>query len=73
MAYPTSVNSQVTDSVTQVSVKTLGDISTVATGNLFQATSQAMSHTANNMTSAYQNLNIIAQAVATACVKKMQQ
>lgn len=65
MAYPTSVNSQITDSVTQVNVKVLGDAPAMAMGNLFQATAQALSNAAHNATSAQQQANIMAQAATT--------
>ena len=42
MAFPTAVNDQITDSVTQANVKVLGDAPAVAMGNLFQATAQAL-------------------------------
>ncbi len=50
MAFPTSINSQITDSITQVNTKVLGDAPAVATGNLFIATSQALSNAAHNAT-----------------------
>jgi len=40
MAFPTAVNSQITDSVTQANVQVLGDAPATAMGNLFQATAQ---------------------------------
>ncbi len=42
MAFPTSVNDQITDSVTQANVKVLGDSPAMALGNLYQATAQAL-------------------------------
>ena len=36
MAYPTSVNSQITDAITQVNVKALGDAPAIAMGNLYR-------------------------------------
>ena len=65
MAFPTAVNSQITDSVTQANVKVLGDAPAVAMGNLFQATSQALSNAAHNATSAQQQTNVTAQAATT--------
>ncbi|HEX8697647.1 MAG TPA: RebB family R body protein, partial [Myxococcaceae bacterium] len=43
MAFPTAVNDQITDAVTQANVKVLGDAPGIALGNLYQATSQALS------------------------------
>ena len=65
MAFPTSVNSQITDSVTQANVKVLGDAPAMAMGNLFQATSQALSNAAHNATSAQQQTAVTAQAATT--------
>ncbi|MDX2103908.1 MAG: glycerol-3-phosphate dehydrogenase [Alphaproteobacteria bacterium] len=50
MAFPTALNSQVTDSVTQVNTEVLGAAPAVAMGNLFVATSQALSNAAHNAT-----------------------
>ena len=65
MAFPTAVNSQITDSVTQANVQVLGDAPAIAMGNLFQATAQALSNAAHNATSAQQQTNVTAQAVTT--------
>jgi len=65
MGYPTPVNSQITDSVTQVNTKVLGDAPALALGNLFQATAQALSNAAHNATTAIQQSNITAQAATT--------
>ncbi|WP_125717744.1 RebB family R body protein [Pseudoalteromonas rubra] len=45
MAFPTAVNSQITDAVTQVNTKVLGDTLAVAMGNLMLASSQALAST----------------------------
>ncbi|MBN3492726.1 RebB family R body protein [Vibrio neptunius] len=68
MAFPTAVNSQITDSVTQANVEVLGTAPATAMGNLFQATSQALANAAHNATAAQQQANITAQAVTTAGV-----
>lgn len=39
MAFPSHVNSQVTDSITEVNTLVLGDSPSMATGNMFMATS----------------------------------
>ena len=65
MAFPTSVNDQITDSVTQSNVKVLGDAPAVAMGNLFQATDQALGNSAHNVTTSIQQTNVMAQAVTT--------
>jgi hypothetical protein len=63
MAFPTAVNSQITDAVSQSSVQVLGSAPSVALANLFQATSHALSLAALNATFAQQQLQILNQAV----------
>ena len=65
MAFPTAVNSQITDAVTQANVKVLADAPAVAMGNLYQATAQALANAAHNATMAQQQTNIAAQAATT--------
>ncbi|AQQ00811.1 glycerol-3-phosphate dehydrogenase [Pseudoalteromonas aliena] len=65
MAFPTAVNDQITDSVTQANVKVLGDAPAMSMGNLFQATSQALANAAHNATSAQQQTAVTAQAATT--------
>lgn len=65
MAFPTAVNDQITDSVTQANVKVLGDAPAMSMGNLFQATSQALANAAHNATMAQQQAAITAQAATT--------
>jgi hypothetical protein len=65
MAFPTSVNDQITDSVTQTNVKVLGDAPAVAMGTLYQETAQALSIAAHNATTAQQQTNVTAQAATT--------
>ncbi|TDF35586.1 glycerol-3-phosphate dehydrogenase [Alteromonadaceae bacterium M269] len=62
MAFPTAVNSQITDSISQVNTKVLGDAPAIATNNFMLATSQALSNAAHNATSNQQNMGITAQA-----------
>jgi hypothetical protein len=71
MAFPTAVNSQITDAVTQSNVKVLGDAPAMALGNLYQATAQALANAAHNATTNQQQANILAQAVTTACVQSL--
>ena len=65
MAFPTTVNDQITDSVTQVNTKVVGDSPAMAMGNLFVATSQALSNAAHNATNNQQNSNVTNQASTT--------
>ena len=68
MAFPTPVNSQITDSVTQANVQTLGTAPAVAMGNLYQAIAQALANAAHNATVAQQQMYVTAQAATTAGV-----
>ncbi len=65
MAYSTSVNSQITDSISQVNTKVLGDAPALSSGNLMIATSQALSNAAHNATSGQQQAVVTAQAAMT--------
>ncbi|CAN2040120.1 Killing trait domain-containing protein [Candidatus Magnetomoraceae bacterium gMMP-15] len=65
MAFPTAVNDQITDSVTQANVKVLGDAPAVAMGNFYQATAQALVNAAHNATTNQQQINITSQAATT--------
>ena len=65
MAYPTAVNNQITDSVTQANTNVLGDAPAVALGNFYQATSQALSNAGHNATSAQQQSFVTGQAATT--------
>ncbi|MGH8445968.1 MAG: RebB family R body protein [Solimonas sp.] len=65
MAFPTAVNSQITDSVTQANVQTLGTAPAIAMGNLYQATAQALANAAHNATMAQQQMFVTAQAATT--------
>jgi len=65
MAFPTAVNDQVTDSVTQANTEVLGTAPAIAMGNLFQATAQALGNSAHNATTAQQQTSVTAQAATT--------
>jgi Killing trait len=65
MAFPTAVNDQITDSVTQSNVQVLGVAPSLAMGNLYQATAQALANAAHNATMAQQQMYVTAQAATT--------
>lgn len=65
MAYPTAVNSQITDAVTQTNARILGEAPALALGNLYQATAQALANAAHNATTAQQQAAITMQAATT--------
>jgi hypothetical protein len=58
-----TVNDQITDSITEVNTETIGSSPSVAMGNLYQAVSQALGLAAYNATEAQQQGNILGQAV----------
>jgi hypothetical protein len=62
MAYPTALNSQITDAVTQANVQVLGDAPAVALGSLYVSTAHALANAAHNATTGQQQLTIAAQA-----------
>jgi Killing trait len=71
MAFPTAVNNQITDAVTQANVKVLGDAPALAVAQLYQATAQAMSIAAQNATAAQQNAATLAQAVVSMAARSV--
>ena len=65
MAFPTAVNDQITDSVTQANTKVLGDAPAIAMGNLYQATAQALANAAHNAANNQQQSYVTSQASTT--------
>lgn len=65
MAFPTALNSQITDAVTQANTKVLGDAPAMAMGNLFITTSQALSNAAHNATNNQQQSYVTMQAATS--------
>lgn len=68
MAFPTAVNSQITDSVTQANTKVVADSPALSLGELYIATSQALSNAAHNATTAQQQTGVTSQASMTQSV-----
>jgi hypothetical protein len=71
MAFPTFINDQITDSITQANVEVLGVSPAVAMGNLYQAIAQALANAAHNATAAQQQMYITAQAATAAGVAQI--
>ena len=65
------VNEQVTDSVTQVNTKVVGDTPAMAVGNLLMATSQALGNSGLNATTAQQQASITMQAATVQGVNSL--
>ncbi|MEJ2692692.1 MAG: RebB family R body protein [Candidatus Thiodiazotropha sp.] len=62
MAYPTPVNDQITDAVTQSNVKVLGDAPAMAMGTIYQSLAHSTGILFENATSSQQQLSITSQA-----------
>ncbi|MEJ8674059.1 RebB family R body protein [Chromobacterium amazonense] len=62
MAFPTAVNDQITDAVTQANVKVVGDAPAVAIGNLYQSLAHSAGILYENAVSSQQQLAIADQA-----------
>lgn len=60
-----TVNSQITDSVTQSNVKVLADAPAMAMGSLYQTMAHSLGLLMENAVAAQQNMNVIAQAATT--------
>ena len=71
MAFPTAVNSQITDSVTQANTKVLGDSPAQALSTLYQNVAQSMAMAAQNAVAQQQNGHSIASAVTTRCIESL--
>lgn len=74
MAYPTAVNDQITDSVTQANVEVIALAPSMAMANLYQATSQAMANSILSSSTAQQqgdNLMIATTALGVAVLGKL--
>jgi hypothetical protein len=69
MAFPTSVNDQITDAITQANVKVLGDAPAQAMGSVFQAMAHSIGLVFENAASQQQQNFTLAQAVTTRCVQ----
>ncbi len=67
----TTVNAQITDSVTQVNTKVVGETPAMAMGNLLMSTSHALSNGAHNATSAQQQGQITMQAATVQGVNSL--
>jgi len=65
------VNEAITDSVTQVNTKVVGETPAMAMGNLLMATSQALSNAGHNATAGQQQGQITVQAATVQGVNSL--
>ena len=68
MAYPTSVDSQITDAVTQSNLETIGSSPGQSLAYLQQILASTAGMAMQNAVSNQQNLNNVSAAVSTKCV-----
>ena len=71
MAFPTPVNDQITDSVTQSNVKVLSEASAMAMGTLYQTNSSSLSISIQNSVTNQQQNNNIANSTTTISIEKI--
>jgi hypothetical protein len=71
MAFPTAVNSQITDSISQANTEVVGTAPAVAMGNLFVATGQALSNAAHNATNNQNQSYVTMQASTTQAISTL--
>ncbi len=71
MAFPTSVNNMITDSITQANTEVVGTSPAMAMGNIYMTTSQALGNAAHNATTSQQQTNVTAQAATTQSVSTL--
>lgn len=71
MAFPTAVNDQITDAVTQSNVKVTGEAPAIALGGLYQSMAHSMGLAFENAVSAQQQAAILAQAATTQGVMQL--
>jgi len=71
MAYPTPVNGQITDAVTQSNVSVVAEAPAMAMGTLFQASAHSLGILMENAVSQQQQAAVLAQAVTTQSVANL--
>ncbi|HEY1631809.1 MAG TPA: RebB family R body protein [Rhizomicrobium sp.] len=71
MAYPTRVNSQITDAVTQTGVSTLANAPAMAMGLIYQSAAHSIGIMFENSTAAQRNAAICGQAATNQGVMQM--
>lgn len=69
MAYPTELNGQITDAVTQANVKVLGDAPAQAMATMYQTTAHTVSLAMQNAVAGQQTMAALSQAILTSCVQ----
>ncbi len=71
MAYPTELNGQITDAVTQADVQTLGSAPATAMAALYQSSAHATALALQNATAGQHNAATLAQAALASAVQAL--
>ncbi len=71
MAFPTSINNMITDSVSQSAVSVFGQSGALAIGSIQQGSAQASSLASSGLINATNNLNTVRQATINAAVASL--
>jgi len=68
---PDTVNTQITDAITQTATATVGQSASVALGMFFQVEAQAFGQSMQNAVTSQHNINQIAEATTAVAVAKI--
>ena len=71
MAAPETLNSQITDAITQTNAKVLGEAPAMAMGNLYQVVGNQFAMASANAVYSQQQANVTYQAASTLGVAKL--
>ncbi|MBX3588419.1 MAG: RebB family R body protein [Ramlibacter sp.] len=71
MAFPTSVNDEITDAVTQSNVKVVGEAPAQAMGMVYQAAGLALGLAAQNAVAQQQAIEVVAQTATNQSVARL--
>lgn len=71
MAFPTSVNDQITDAVTQSNVKVVAEAPALAMGTIYQAMASSVALAEQNAVTMQQQANMLLQAVTAAGINNI--
>ena len=71
MAFPTAVNNQITDSITQTNVKVLGEAPAQAIATLYQAAANSAGLAIQNAVASQKNGNDLSVAVTSKCINAL--
>ena len=71
MAFPTAVNNQITDAVTQSNVSVVSEAPSLAMGTLYQTSAHSLGISFENAVAGQQQQNVVANATTTSCVASL--